>query len=189
MGSAGGRIDPEISAKARELGAAIAKRDGIILTGACPGLPHEAVLGAKEHGALVVGISPALSLTEHINYYNSPYEEYDVIIFTGAGLMGREIENIRSSDIVVIMGGRSGTLGEFAIAYDEAKLIAVLQGTGGIAEHVDEIVAVINKQTGADVIYGTDPEALIERAFRAHKTRIEAGVAYRIPERDGLVEA
>ncbi|MFZ5593982.1 MAG: hypothetical protein ACOY4D_06955 [Pseudomonadota bacterium] len=34
------------------------------------------------------------------------------------------------------MGGRSGTLGEFAIAYDEGKLIGVLQGSGGITEKI-----------------------------------------------------
>ena len=43
--------------------------------------------------------------------------------------MGRELINIRSSDIVVVVGGRSGTLGEFAIAYEEGKLIGVLTGT------------------------------------------------------------
>ena len=37
----------------------------------------------------------------------------------GSGLMGREIENIRSCDVVIFAGGRSGTLGEFAIAFDE----------------------------------------------------------------------
>ena len=36
--------------------------------------------------------------------------------------MGREVINIRSSDIVAIIGGRSGTLGELAISYDEGKL-------------------------------------------------------------------
>jgi predicted Rossmann-fold nucleotide-binding protein len=71
----------------------------------------------------VVGISPALSLQEHVQRYNSPADGFDAIIYTGSGLMAREIENIRSSDIVVIAGGRSGTLGEFAIAYDEDRLI------------------------------------------------------------------
>ena len=42
--------------------------------------------------------------------------------------MGREITNIRSCDIVVIVGGRIGTLGEFAIAYDEGRLIGILTG-------------------------------------------------------------
>ena len=36
--------------------------------------------------------------------------------------MGREVVNIRSSDVVIIIGGRSCTLGEFSIAYDEGQV-------------------------------------------------------------------
>ncbi len=82
---------------------------------------------------MTIGISPGLSLAEHVGRYGSPCHGFDVLIHTGSGLMGREIENIRSSDIVVIIGGRSGTVGEFAIAYDAGKLIGVVNGTGGIA--------------------------------------------------------
>jgi uncharacterized protein (TIGR00725 family) len=178
-------MDPQIATTARILGEEIARRDCILLTGACPGLPHEAVLGAKAVGGLVVGISPALSLEEHVKRYASPYEEYDVIIYTGSGLMGREIENIRSCDIVAIVGGRSGTLGEFAIAYDEAKLIAVLLGTGGVADHIEDIVAMVQKDTGAELIFDTNPCALVERAIEAHDRRVKHGVAYRLPTPDG----
>jgi uncharacterized protein (TIGR00725 family) len=185
MGSAGGEMDEDICARAYALGEHIAKNDCIIITGACPGLPHEAVKGARANGGLVVGISPGLSLDEHINRYSSPYAEYDVLIFTGDGLMGREVESIRSCDIVAIVGGRSGTLGEFAIAYDEGKLIAVLLETNGIAEHIEEIVAMIDKDTGADLIYDADPERLVTRALEKHQERIEAGVAYKFPILDG----
>lgn len=169
----------------RELGRQIALHNCIIVTGACPGLPHEAVLGAKEGGALAIGISPALALQEHIDRYNSPYEEYDALIFTGSGLMGREIEAIRSCDIVCLVGGRSGTLGEFAIAYDEGKLIAVLTGTGGIAEHIAEIVAIIHKHTEAELIYSHDPKDLVERAIQKHYERVRRGVAYSLRVVDG----
>ena len=185
MGSAGGEMDAEICARARALGEQIAKNDCIIMTGACPGLPHEAVKGAKENGGLIVGVSPALSLDEHITRYASPYEEYDVLIFTGDGLMGREVESIRSCDIVAIVGGRSGTLGEFAIAYDEGKLIAVLLDTDGIADHIEEIVAMIDKDTAAEVIYDADPERLVTRALEAHQARVQAGIAYKFPALDG----
>ncbi len=178
MGSAGGRISEEARRLCRELGRQIARHNCIIITGACPGLPHEAVLGAKEEGALAIGISPALALQEHIDRYRSPYEEYDALIFTGSGLMGREIEAIRSCDIVCIVGGRSGTLGEFAIAYDEGKLIAVLQGTGGIADHLDEIVGMIGKHTDAELVYSQDPRELIEIAIQKHYERVRRGVAY-----------
>lgn len=184
MGSAGGLMREHDLAQARELGRQIARRGAIIITGACPGLPHEAVLGAREVGTFVLGVSPALCLEEHISRYHSPHEEYDALVFTGSGLMGREIETIRSSHIVCVVGGRSGTLGEFAIAYDEGKLIAVLQGTGGIADCIDQIVAMIHKDTGADVIYDHDPRALIDRAMECHEDRVRRGVAHchRIPD-------
>lgn len=185
MGSAGGPLTAEQRTLGRELGRQIASHNCIIITGACPGLPHEAVLGAKEVGVLALGISPGLCLQEHIDRYASPYEEYDALIFTGSGLMGREIEAIRSCDIVTIIGGRSGTLGEFAIAYDEGKLIAVLQGTGGVADHIDELMVVINKQTDAEIIYGTDPCDLMDRAIHRHRERVRLGIAYRLRVLDG----
>jgi uncharacterized protein (TIGR00725 family) len=131
MGSATAEIDSRLTRLCRRLGRTIAKRGCCLLTGACPGLPHETVLDAKEEGGHVIGISPAVHLKEHVETFQSPYSEYDVLIFTGLGLVGRELINIRSSDIVIVVGGHCGTLGEFAIAY-EGKLIGVLSGTGGI---------------------------------------------------------
>lgn len=92
-----------------------------------------------------------------------------MIIYTGSGLMGREIENIRSSDIVVIAGGRSGTLGEFAIAYDEGKLIGVLTGTGGVADAVESLVRLCEKPTGAVVLYDNHPGRLIDRLIEYYE--------------------
>jgi hypothetical protein len=54
------------------------------------------------------------------------------------------------TDIVVIIGGRSGTLGEFSIAYDEGKLIGVLSGTGGITSEIDNIVSIIRKKPAVE---------------------------------------
>jgi SLOG-like protein len=48
MGSAGGPDAGEVVSVCRELGRAIAEAGCCLLTGACPGLPHEAVVGAKE---------------------------------------------------------------------------------------------------------------------------------------------
>jgi uncharacterized protein (TIGR00725 family) len=101
------------------------------------------VIGAKGAHGHVVGISPATSLRQHVDVDHAPYREYDVLIFTGLGPMGRELINIRSSDIVVVAGGRSGTLGEFAIAYEEGKLIGVLTGTGGITDALAGVVAAL----------------------------------------------
>jgi len=170
MGSSGGNLGKEVLRKAYRLGEAIAERDAILITGGCPGLPYEAVRGAKAKGGLVVGISPGLSIDEHRGKYASPVEGFDVLIYTGSGLMGREITNIRSCDIVVIAGGRTGTLGELAIAFDEGRLIGILTGTGGITEIVEEILRVSGKETGACVLYDDDPVKLVNRLVHYYQT-------------------
>lgn len=154
--------------RAYALGGAIAQQNFVLITGACPGLPYECSRGAKDAGGISVGISPAMSLDEHVHKYNSPSDMFDVLIYTGNGLMGREVTNIHSSDMVIFMGGRSGTLGEFAIAYDEGKLVGVLDGIDGITEQIPNLVASFNKDTGARVIYDADPVELVETLSKTY---------------------
>ena len=175
MGSAGGSIDADVVSRCTELGRAIADEGCAILTGGCPGLPHYAVIGCKQNGGLTVGVSPAIGLDEHVNVYHSPTDHIDVMIYTGSGLMGREVIGVRSCDIVIIVGGRSGTLGEFAIAYDEGRPIGVLSGTGGVADHIDDILPIIQKETGSRIVYDEDPRRLVQRCvaeFKKHPPRL-----------------
>ena len=53
---------------------------------------------------------------------------------------------MRTTDTVIIFGGGIGTLNEFTIAYDEGKLIGVLEGTGGVADRVNELAALSGKR-------------------------------------------
>lgn len=166
MGSAAEISDSELIQQCRSLGRAIAEQGCCVLTGACPGMPHEVVLGTRQAGGHSMGISPAVHLREHIDTFTSPYREYDVMIYTGLGLMGRELINIRSSDIIVVVGGRCGTLGEFAIAYEEGKLIGVLTGTGGITDVLPQLVDSLGKKTGSEVMYDSNPQQLITRLLQ-----------------------
>ncbi len=170
MGSVAG-FHPDASEMSYQLGRAIAQHDCIIVTGACPGLPYDAVRGAKDADGMTVGVSPGHNFAEHTIKYSSPWEGFDVIIYTGSGLMGREITGVRSCDIVVTVGGRSGTLGEFSIAYDEGKLIGVLRGTGGISDHIETLVEVIDKDTGAQIVYNSDPHQLISELVELDAAR------------------
>lgn len=171
MGSAGSEEGMHLKEVAYALGETIARKGFVLITGACPGLPYECARGATHGGGLSIGISPALSFDEHVHKYHSPSDNFDVIIYTGSGLMGREVTNIRSSDMVVILGGRSGTLGEFAIAYDEGKLIGVLEGSGGITATLPDIIASFgDKDTGARLIYDADPQQLMTRLAEAYTT-------------------
>lgn len=179
MGSAGGRITAEQLDLARRLGVQIARRKATIVTGACPGLPHAAVLGAHAEGGCSLGVSPALSREEHVTVYGSPLQPYTTMVFTGSGLMGRETHNIHSSDFVLFAGGRSGTLGEFCIAYDEGKLIGILTGSGGISNEFVKIAELVRKETGSTIVTDGDPEALVDRCLDLYeKSTIPSAVAF-----------
>src|SRR5579884_88773 len=169
MGTAGGQITYEELELARRLGQRIAERDCTIVTGACPGLPHAAVLGAHDAGGISLGVSPALSPEEHENVYGSPLQPYTTMVFTGSGLMGRETHNIHSSDFVLFAGGRSGTLGEFCIAYDEGKLIGILRDSGGISNDFERIAELVKKNTGTVIVAETDPERLVDRCLDTYR--------------------
>jgi uncharacterized protein (TIGR00725 family) len=170
MGSAGGPITDEELELARRLGRRIGEQHCTIVTGACPGLPHAAVLGAHEAGGISLGVSPALSSEEHVNIYGSPLQPYSTMVFTGSGLMGRETHNIHSSDFVLFVGGRSGTLGEFCIAYDEGKLIGILVNSGGISNEFERIAKLVHKDTGSIIIADSAPEQLVDRCMNAYST-------------------
>jgi len=179
MGSAGGSISDAELELAHRVGRRIAERGCTIVTGACPGLPHAAVLGATESGGPSLGISPALSREEHVNVYGSPLQPYTTMVFTGSGLMGRETHNIHSSDFVLFVGGRSGTLGEFCIAYDEGKLIGILTHSGGISDQFVPIAQLVNKNTGSILISDDGPEALVDRCLETYvKDAIPSAIAF-----------
>lgn len=171
MGSASGKINEEARKKAYQLGLEIGKSGCAIVTGGCPGLPYEATQGAKAAGGLTIGISPGINYEEHVRKYQSPDEYIDVIVYTGNGLMGREVIAIRSCDIVIIVGGRSGTLGEFSVAYDEGKIIGVLNNTGGITGILKDLEKAIKKPTGSEVVYDDDPARLVQRLLKLYQMR------------------
>jgi uncharacterized protein (TIGR00725 family) len=156
---------------AEKLGGAIAKHDCILISGATTGLPDLISRSARRHGGLALGISPAANRREHIDRYKMPPDAADVIIYTGFGLKGRNVINVRSADIVIIFGGATGTLNEFTIAYDEGKVIGVVEGSGGIADHIKEIISFCKKPTQGVVVYDADPERLIESCLRSLQSR------------------
>lgn len=165
MGSASGPQldDPVAREKARTLGREIGKRGHYLINGACPGLPHDALLGTKEEGGFSIGISPAFSFHEHVEEYMSPIDN-DVIIYTGQGFMERDIVNIRSSDGVVLVGGGVGTLNELTIAYEEGRPIGVITNSGGISNHVQSIIVdACQRQLAPNMVFDDDPVKLLDK--------------------------
>ncbi|HXI92586.1 MAG TPA: hypothetical protein VNO24_21465 [Blastocatellia bacterium] len=170
MGSARAEMsEPEVerlTALATRLGQVIAERGCVLVTGATTGFPDIASRAARRHGCLTVGISPASSREEHISRYSLPDDGADLIIYTGFGLKGRNVINVRSSDVVIILGGGIGTLNEFTIAYDEGKVVGVLEGTGGAADQIKNIEAISSRRAESALLFESSPEALIDGCLR-----------------------
>lgn len=172
MGSATGPQieDPHSREVARKLGQEIAQRGHVLINGACPGLPNDALIGAKEAGGFTVGISPAFSEYEHVREYESPHD-HDLIIYTGLGFMQRDIINIRSADGVVIIGGGIGTLNELTVAYDEGRPIGILTGTGGISNSVPHIIEdLCKRKILPNMVFDDDPAKLLDKLETSART-------------------
>lgn len=168
MGSASGYLmrNPKAVAAAREVGRQIAINNCVLVNGACPGLPDEAARGAKELGGETIGVSPAISMCSHLKKYKSPVEHYDRFLFTGLGLMMRDIINIRSSDGVIILPGGTGTLNEFTVAYDEGKPIGILDGYDGCADHIDKILEYCHRGITDRMVFSNDPKELVDKLYK-----------------------
>lgn len=157
---------------ARRLGSAIADRRCILLTGATTGYPDLVSRAARLRGGMTVGISPAASREEHASRFSLPDDGVNTIIYTGFGLKGRNVINVRSSDIVIILGGGIGTLNELTIALGEGKIIGILEGSGGVTEQITEIIKLSStsrgERVGADpvLVRESDPEKLLDACLK-----------------------
>jgi uncharacterized protein (TIGR00725 family) len=153
---------------AETLGAALAKADCILITGATTGLPDMIARAFRRSGgSFALGVSPAANRVEHDQRYKLPTDAVDVIVYTGFGLKGRNVVNVRTADIVLLFGGATGTLNEFTIAYDEGKVIGVVEGSGGIADHIRDVISFCNKRCPGVVLFDSDPQKLVRRCLEA----------------------
>ncbi|HEY8391972.1 MAG TPA: TIGR00725 family protein [Capillibacterium sp.] len=110
---------PEVCELAYKLGGLIADQGWVLLNGGWGvGVMDASARGAKEHNGLTVGILP-----DRNKELASAY--IDIPIVTGMG-DGRNFINILSSDIVVALPGRSGTISEIALALKNGKNVILL---------------------------------------------------------------
>jgi len=162
-GAAAGKTVQTNKEAAQEMGSAIAKTGHILTTGATVGLPYYAALGAKLAGGTSIGFSPATSLREHVRKYRLPYDVFDFINFTGLNYVGRDLYLVQSSDAVITIGGRFGSLHEFTSALEAHMPCGVLLGSGGAADLIPELMKVLPPPRNDLVIYDTDPDRLVKK--------------------------
>jgi uncharacterized protein (TIGR00725 family) len=129
----GENAKPEENELAFELGKIIAQTGWIVLTGGRSfGIMDAAMRGAREGGGLTIGVLPGDNTANASDYA-------DIRIVTGMG-SARNMINILSSQILVVIGMAAGTASEVALALKAGKKVILL--------HQDEITIRFFKNIG-----------------------------------------
>lgn len=165
-----------------ELGEQIAKQGHILITGATVGLPDWAAQGAKAAGGMSIGVSPASSYKEHVKKYRLPTAAYDFILYTGLHYVGRDALLVQSSDAVFSIGGRMGTVHEFATAFESHIPVGVLEDSGGTSDQFKYLMQAANLcHDGVcdgkhDIHFLDSPELLVEKLVKILEKRHDGDI-------------
>lgn len=81
--------------------------------------------------------------------------------------MSVDVHLVRSSDAVITVGGRMGSLHELATALESRKVCGVLLGSGGLADYTATLLKNIQAPGSKDVIYDADPKRLVAKVVDA----------------------
>jgi len=173
MGKAGrSRQLPEKIIKSGEIvGREIAKNNCILITGACMGVPDIAARAASKKKGLILGYSPVENLKKHLEppiSYPYPPENME-LIFTGQGKVGRNVLSVTECDGILFIGGGTGTLNEFTIAYHNHKIIGILLGVEGVTEKIlgmeKKLEEGSGKKKSAVIVKDRDPKKLVRKVI------------------------
>jgi hypothetical protein len=165
FGSASGTISLENQHLCKEIGEYLAQKNITVVTGGSRGVLGLVVQSAFEAGGKTEVYSPDKDGGAHELRRDSFSLEYFTSHKFIPGLTARSLEMIKNVDAALIINGRIGTLSEFTMALEEGLDIAVIKGTGGIADHLEYILSVAEKEFSSKIIFETDYKIAIEKLF------------------------
>lgn len=117
-------VNQEDEQYAYQIGAMIAQEGCILLNGGrASGVMQASAKGAKENGGITLGILP-------VNDPQWASQYIDIPIVTGMGL-ARNVINVLSSDLIVALPGRAGTISEIALALNYGKEVILFRFDAG----------------------------------------------------------
>ncbi len=127
----GSSDDERNSKEAYRIGKHIAENDMILITGGRGGIMESVSRGAHDNGGTVIGILPGENLSGANPYCTA-------VIPTGIGFARNSI-NVLSGDIIIAIGGKSGTLSELAYAWMYHKTIICCTFAEGWSSRFPEV--------------------------------------------------
>lgn len=103
---------------AEEIGQYLARDGAVVITGGLGGIMEAASRGAVRAGGQTIGVLPGASPDDANDYVRTP-------IATGLGV-ARNLVVVTSSDAVIAVGGRHGTLSEIGLALRMGRSVVTL---------------------------------------------------------------
>jgi len=152
-----GDCSPEVGRIAEEVGEGIAGAGAVLVCGGLGGVMEAAARGAKKAGGYTIGILPGFSREEANKYI-------DFSIVTGLSL-ARNVLVVRSSDALIAVEGRFGTLSEIAIALQSGVPVVGI-GTWELKKRGKKIEEIKRAQTS---------EEAVRKAVEAARERVRNG--------------
>jgi uncharacterized protein (TIGR00725 family) len=116
--------------EAYQIGLHIAKKGWVLISGGRGGIMQAASRGASDGKGISIGILPGYTKDEANKYCN-------IIIPSGIGY-ARNLTNVLSGDVIVSIGGKSGTLSELAYAWQFGKPVILCRFSGGWSKKLSE---------------------------------------------------
>ncbi len=164
--SASGSIAQATRELARRIGVYCAERNLCIVTGGSVGLPAEVVCSSRERGGLTEAFFPDGDEQKHnLNLHihrNDSLKNYSVKHFYD-GFSMRSAAMLKSVDGALVFHGGIGTLSEFCLAVEEGIKVAVIVGTGGVADRLPKIIKLTNREIPQDqILFGSDYKKAID---------------------------
>tara|TARA_B100000586_G_scaffold122608_1_gene88469 strand:- start:989 stop:1582 length:594 start_codon:yes stop_codon:yes gene_type:complete len=158
-----------------EMGRYIAEHGHIVVTGACEGLPHRAVSGAKQSGGRAIGFTAACDGASHETLMKTSVDQFDELVYIPTDYHYRDdirvcrkyrnIVSVSHCDAALFISGRWGTLNEFSIAFDLEKTIGVYTKEGKFSTQAKSLISFFNKPSDSTIIYSDCPTDLVGRVI------------------------
>jgi len=144
---------------AYKFGFLTAKEDFILFTGGRDGVMEAACKGNFDGNGINIGILPGFDSTQANEFVTIP-------ILTGLPMDMRSLVMIHAVDVVVMIGGKIGTLLELVSTYQNGKPAIVIKGSGDFSDSVDRILIDgmhFDSRKNAPVYFVKTPEEAIEK--------------------------
>ncbi len=125
IGSGG---DNSYDNEAEKIGRFIAQKGWVLISGGRGGIMEAASRGASAENGIIIGILPDSGTNSANKYCN-------IVIPTGIGY-ARNMTNVLSGDVIIAIGGKSGTLSELAYAWQFGKPIILCAFAEGWSERL-----------------------------------------------------